>query len=398
VKIAYILIQMPAPSEVFLAIEVRGLIQLGNVVNVISLRSPHPDYDKLVAGQNLRDVDLWFYPFFSLQSLVDMARSPFMLLHMVWMILRTCWRKPDVALRSLAILPKSFTIARVIARENFDAVHFAWGHYPAVTAYLIERMLPNLPLTLALGAYDRMARHPMTVIAANHADHVLTQSDTNADLIKNDFPRTTTPVTVIYRGVELQGMKQFRGEKKTLGLIVSAARLLPIKGHHFLIRAMPKILQAVPHARLIIYGMGDYQPELEKLIVELGLTDVVTLGGYLSHEKLFRAVAQANVFALVSDNDSLPNSVKEAMALGVPVVTTPTTGMSELIQDGETGLIAPCGDVDAIADRLIAVLSDPALAERLRNAAMRSVEKFDVQQTSEQRHLLYLRLMQGYQH
>lgn len=392
-KIAYLLMQMPAPSEVFLAVEIRGLIALGCDIKVAALRQPHPDHAALVEAQKLRDVELNYFPTLSAGILADMLywtrRAPLIIPLMLWLILRTCWRRPRQLLGSLSVLPKSFTIARWIEREGFDVVHYAWGHFPAVTAVLVKRLLPALPFTLALGAYDRMARHPITVIAANLADRVLTQSETNADLIQHDFPRPTTPIQVIYRGIEARYVKPFFSATHTPGLIVTAARLLPHKGHQYLIRALPLIRQRVPDAHLVIYGTGDYRAELEALTAELGLQAVVTFGGHLGHADLFRAVGQASAFALASDRDWLPNSVKEAMALGVPVVTTPTTGMSELVQDGVTGLIVPCGDVDALADRLAAVLSDPALAERLRRAALDFIDKFDVEKTSQQRYQLY---------
>jgi glycosyltransferase involved in cell wall biosynthesis len=397
VKIAYLLIQMPAPSEVFLAVEIRGLIALGNVVKVAALRRRHPDHERLVEAQKLRDVELRYFSTLSFGTFADIfywtRRSPLIVLHMLWLILHTCWRLPPKLVRSLAILPKSFSIARYIEAERFDVVHVAWGHFPSVTAYLINRLLPDLPFTLALGAYDRESHHPFTVIAANRAQRVLTQSETTAERIRNDWPCPTTPVQVIYRGIEVEDARRLRDALKIPGLIVSAARLVEFKGHQYLIRAMPKIRQAVPTARLNIYGTGLYQPELERLIAELGLQDVVTLGGHVAHEKLFREVAQASVFALASEKDRLPNSVKEAMALGTPVVTTFTEGMGELVRDDETGLIVPSRDVDAIAEKIIAVLTDAALAARLRSAALDSIDKFDVERTSQQRHQLYLSLI-----
>ncbi|MBE2269073.1 MAG: glycosyltransferase [Anaerolinea sp.] len=392
-KLLYLTMITPAPSEVFLAVEVRGLVQRGNTVKIVALRGRLPEHDKLVADQHLGAVEISAPPYFSARTLADMVywtrRSPLIVLWLVWAVVARCWRRPSTLLLSLVLVPKSFSVARYVEQEGFDAVHFAWGHYPAVTAYLLERLMPDLPLTLALGAYDRLRRNPMTIPAANHADRVLTQSERNAQLIRDDWPRTTTPIQVIYRGIEINHLRAYRGAPTTPGLIVSSARLLPHKGHQNMIRALHKIRAAVPQAHLMIFGAGAYQAELEQLIADEGLTDVITLGGHVPHEQLFAATARASVYTLVSERDWLPNSLKEAMALGVPVITTPTTGMEELVQDGITGLVVPYGDIDATADAVIRVLCDPALAERLTRAALESIEKFDIELTSQQRHDLY---------
>ena len=397
VKLAYIVTQMPAPSEVFLAVEIRGLVEQGNAVQVLALRSPHPDHAKLVIDQQLEKFKITYFPLISFSTLVDIfhwSRSkPFILFRLLFTLISTCWRMPILLLKSLTLVPKSFSVAREIETGHYEAVHVAWGHYPAITAYLIRQLMPNIALTLALGAYDRDTRHPMTAIVANMVDRVLTQSQTNADLITHEWPRPKTRLEVIYRGIEITNIHAHTTASRRHGLIVTAARLLPHKGHQYLIRALPKILAVEPSAKLLIFGTGPYHDELVALIARLGLQEQVELAGHQSHEKLFMSLASASVFALASDRDWLPNSVKEAMAMGIPVITTPTVGMDELVQNGKTGLIVPFGDVDVIADCLIAVLTDPVLPERLRDAARLHIQHFDILRTSQQRHNLYQQLI-----
>jgi colanic acid/amylovoran biosynthesis glycosyltransferase len=186
-----------------------------------------------------------------------------------------------------------------------------------------------------------------------------------------------------------------RESKKIPGLIVSVGRLIKVKGHEYVIKAFAKVLQTVPHARLEIYGEGDYRPELERLVKRTGLTDAVQFVGHVGHTELFRRISQASVFVLASESkaDNLPNSVKEAMAIGIPVITTPTTAISELVRDGVSGQIVPMRSVEAISQSLLRILENPELALRLSHRAAKDVEdRFDLTNTTQMRKNLYCEL------
>ena len=179
-------------------------------------------------------------------------------------------------IQSLLIVPKSFSIARAIEREGIRIVHAAWGHYPAVTAYLIKRLMPSIQFTLACGAYDRLARHPLTGIAANYAACILTQSRATADLLKKDWPQPSTPIFVITRGIDIEATSSFRRVNgKPPGVIVSVGRLIQVKGHQYVVQAFARVHRAMPHTRLLILGEGKYRPKLEHLVARLGIMDSV---------------------------------------------------------------------------------------------------------------------------
>jgi glycosyltransferase involved in cell wall biosynthesis len=388
--------QMPAPSEVFLSVEIRGLMAYGAEIQVYSLRAPHTNHIELVAAQHLEGVEIKFFPTFSLNAVSAMMYCsrlyPTILFDLLFKILLTCWFRPILLFKSLSLIPKSFVITREVMHGNFDAVHFAWGHYPSIIAYLVKKLIPKLPVTMSLGAYDLHTKHPMTAKAANIVNCILTQSMANAEQI-NTWPSPKTRVEVIYRGVEFDSAQLYSPPNHVPGLIVTAGRLIPDKGHQYLISALPRILDAVPYAELVIFGEGNYRTQLEELITQLGLENKVRLAGHQPHEKLFKEVAQASVFALASDHERLPNSVKEAMVLGVPIVTTPTVGIDELVQDGKTGLIVAFGDSQQIADKIISILTNPSLAKQLGDAGHTHIRNFDIRLTSKQRYDLYQALV-----
>ena len=136
--------------------------------------------------------------------------------------------------------------------------------------------------------------------------------------------------------------------------------------------------------RALICGDGPLRPALEALRAELGLVEVRLLGSRRQTE-LLALLGGADLFALVpviasdGDRDGVPNVLVEAMACGLPVVSTAVGGVPDLVQHEENGLLAPPGDVEAIAGHIGRLLDDAALRHGLGASARRTVEqRFDV--------------------
>lgn len=156
--------------------------------------------------------------------------------------------------------------------------------------------------------------------------------------------------------------------RKDSPVLVAAGRLAPWKGFVDLIRAMKELSRKRP-ARLLILGDGPQRSELETLIVELGLSDVVSLQGYVENPLKF--FARADVFVLSSHVEGLPNVLVEAMMCGcTPVSTDCPTGPREVLQEGKYGYLVPMRDPAAIAAGIEQALDKPIprslLAEAVR--------------------------------
>jgi len=394
ISIAYLLMRMPAPSEVFLSVEVSSLVEKGVAAEVFCLRNPHSDHTGLAQAQGLADIPIYNFPyFFSLGLWRDvrfwLRRDPKIFWSLVIQITRTGWRRPLVWLKSLLIIPKSFSIARIISEKNIRVVHAAWGHYPAVTGYLVKQLVPSIHFTLGLGAYDRIAQHPMTVIATSRADCVLTQGNTSKDLLKHHWPKPECPILVIRRGINIDRLREIRkNTKKVSCLVVSGGNLKKNKGHQHVIKAFSNVISDFPEARLMIIGDGFYRSKLMQLVTSLHLEDYVKFTGHLNQADLFYYMARSSAFVLASESrtDNLPNVIKEAMALGTPVITTPTTGIEELVQDQKTGCIVGMGDTTGIYENVRKIFRDQSFSEYLsKNALNRVEETFDIKETTQQR-------------
>ncbi|HTK74008.1 MAG TPA: glycosyltransferase family 4 protein, partial [Gemmataceae bacterium] len=153
--------------------------------------------------------------------------------------------------------------------------------------------------------------------------------------------------------------------------IAAVGRLSPEKGFDLLIRAVARLIETGLDLQLLVAGDGDAGAVLQSLAAELGLADRVRLLGYLSDPRpLYEA---ADVFALSSLREGLPNVVLEAMALGVPVVATRIAGVPRLVRDGDTGVLVEPGSVPELAAGLARLLGDPTARVRLAAAGRRNV-------------------------
>lgn len=151
--------------------------------------------------------------------------------------------------------------------------------------------------------------------------------------------------------------------------IVTVGRLEPQKNQKLLIDGFSLIKENFPDYTLTIYGEGSLRKELEAYAEEKGLRDSVLLPGTKSGIQEY--IKDASLFVLTSDYEGVPNALIEAMAIGLPCVSTDCSpgGARELIHSGENGVIVKCGDPKALADAMTALLEDRDLAAKMgRNA------------------------------
>ena len=157
-------------------------------------------------------------------------------------------------------------------------------------------------------------------------------------------------------------------------VVLAAGRLAEQKDFPTLIKAFARLAARRP-ARLIIIGEGSMGPRLERLVQRLGVTDRISLPGWLSNP--FAAMARASLFAMSSIHEGLPTVLVEALACGCPCVSTDCpTGPAEILQDGRLGPLVPVGDDEALAEAMARVLDQPPDRRRLQGrAADFSVER-----------------------
>jgi glycosyltransferase involved in cell wall biosynthesis len=174
--------------------------------------------------------------------------------------------------------------------------------------------------------------------------------------------------------------KRYKGEKDDV--IVSVGRLDENKNQAMLIHAFARIASEYPMTNLVIYGDGSCRQDLEELIKEKNLSDRITLAGVVTD--VAQHIQKARIFALTSNTEGMPNSLMEAMALGLAVVSTdcPCGGPATLINNGVNGLLVPVGNAYALADAFRCILSDSEFEKSLGEKAYEITQTLNPQKVN----------------
>lgn len=167
-------------------------------------------------------------------------------------------------------------------------------------------------------------------------------------------------------------------------VILGVSRLIESKGIFELVQALPLVQEVVP-SRLVLAGDGPERARIRALVTELGLTESVELTGYVEGAALARLYASAAVFALPTTHDEgFPTVILEAMAAGLPIVTTRTRGPVDHLVEGTHVFFTPPRDPHALAEQLIRILADSDLGTRLGEANRLKVQEFDAEQVAKE--------------
>ena len=239
-------------------------------------------------------------------------------------------------------------------------------------------------------------------------DHVFAVSHSVRNSIHYPVPlraRVMPTVETLYQGLDraevsrwarldgagLERTREALGIPPDAPVVGTIANFKPHKGHAELVRAIVEVRRSVPDVRLVLVGVGPLESEVRSLAEQLGVIDAVIFAGF--RDDVPRLLQAFDVFTLASRYEGLSIALIEAMALGRPVVVTRAGGLPEAVTDGQSGLLVPPGDVDALAAGLVRVLSDHALAKRLGWGARRRAEDFDIQRTVRRTEEVYEELL-----
>jgi glycosyltransferase involved in cell wall biosynthesis len=160
------------------------------------------------------------------------------------------------------------------------------------------------------------------------------------------------------------------------GSVVTCGRLNAQKNHDLLIKAFAEVASKHPHAKLDIYGDGALKAHLQEVIDACGMGERITLCGATNH--VAQVLSKADMFVMSSDYEGMPNALMEAMAAGVPCVSTdcPCGGPRMLIDDKTNGLLVPVGDEAALANAMDTLLGDAAYASEMGIGAKNKAFEF----------------------
>jgi glycosyltransferase involved in cell wall biosynthesis len=204
--------------------------------------------------------------------------------------------------------------------------------------------------------------------------HIVTVSRCSAADIATDFGVLPGALHVVPNGVDTQLFRPLPSvARNPRQMIATASADAPLKGLPVLLRAFKALVEADPSRRLVLIARPKPGGDTEALIKDLGLAEHIRFVGDASHEDINRLYAESAVAVVPSLYEGFGLPAVEAMAAGVPLVSSDGGALAEVVADG--GLLVPAGDSDALAEKLERVLTDPALARALGDQGRQRVER-----------------------
>lgn len=416
IRVGYIVRSFPRLSQTFILNEVLELEASGVQMHIFSCTHPH----EAVVQPQVADV----------QAQVNYLEEGLQLsrLHLLWQHLLLLLIAPRAYCRTLLYVlrhsecDEGYTaasrfncflqavyLAQLLRQaegsaDEIDHLHAHFAHDPTLIAQLVH-FLTGIPFTFTAHARD-IYQIPAKALAERiqHAEAVVTCCALNVTYFKSVVAeKHHAKLHVIHNGINLADFRpQDEADIATPTpdaeppLLLSASRLVEKKGFFDLLAAYQQLKERGQHFRGIIYGDGPLEAEMAAQIKALGLDDHVTLAGLCTQQELRQMMPKATLFALTpfvtedGDRDGVPTVLAEAMACGVPVVSTTVAGIPELVTDGHNGLLAAPHQINEIADNLILLLNNENKRRQLGKAARNTiVQEFNLQNGVHQLAQLY---------
>lgn len=281
-------------------------------------------------------------------------------------------------------------IRDIVIHHDINLIH-SHDYKSDLFAYLIRRWLWRRHIALVstahawvmLGARGEFYRR-LDLWLMRRFDHLIAVSQATKDEMTAGW-LSAANISVIHNTIETEvwsraqattNLREELGIGQVFPVIGYVGRIMPEKDLDTWLRAAALVAEKYPLARFVLVGEGrdgTTLRHLQKLATTLGISAQVIFPGY--RESLVPVYATFNIFVLTSRREGLPNSLLEAMAMGLPVVTTDVAGTSELVLDGITGFVLPQGDVHGIAQAVMALADNHQLRLHMGTGGRKRIEQ-----------------------
>lgn len=290
-------------------------------------------------------------------------------------------------------------IIRICEREKVDVIqcHLSDSEFIGILAghlFGVERMIstihyPDLLPKRRSGDLRNLLRLLATKMIYRWTDYIIAVSDDVAEQLRDVFGLKERKIRVIVNRIDVESLwktsvsEQLRtslGLSRENRVITTVARLMPPKGHQYLIEAIYKLIQKFPDLRLILVGDGDLKERLRAQCEILGLTNHVLFLG--SRQDVPHILALTDIFVLPSLWEGTSLALLEAMAMGKPIVATDIPGNSAVLEHKTNAYLVSSADADALSEAISFLLENPDLAlEYGKKAQKVAKDHFDIRQT-----------------
>ncbi len=387
-KIGYIMSRFPKFTETFIIREMLEVRRQGVPISIYPLIRQNDEVTHREVQELMPDVR--FTPFLSLRVVMTnvryLLRHPIRYLSVLWMLLMGMSGSLGMALKTLVLFPKSVRIGHRMKRDGITHVHAHFATFPVSAALVIKRLTGISFSFTAHGSDIHVPEHRHGLdrkIAIS--EFAVMVSQYNRRFVEDQCEGVPADKLVVLRcGIrpeeyECDGMPSSSPDRPFT--VVCVASFNPVKGHQYLIEACNQLQGRGREFVCQLVGDGPLRDRIERQIEESGLGERMILRGMLSQDEVKATLRKSDVFVLPSvltsrgDREGLPVALMEAMATGLPVVTSDISGIPELVDDESTGLLVPCRDPESIAGALARLEDDAQLRRRLGENAREKVRE-----------------------
>lgn len=384
-SMGYLLKKFPRLSETFVLGEILGQERLGAELHVFARRPPddeprHPELARLRATVEVlpptKEMDPW-------SALVDEDGDQ----------LLACIRELLLEMRPLgyarlpSLLVEAIWLRKRCRELGLRHLHVHFATDSAVTAMLLRGLGgPSYSVTAhAKDIYRSTVSPALLRTLLERSEFFVTVCEANVRHVRELVgEHAARKLRRLYNGIDIESFGAAGGAPREPGLVLSVGRLVAKKGFDVLVDAFDVLARRGVPFRAEIVGTGEDAEAIAARVAERGLETRVRLVGALDQAAVRAHMARAQVFALPcrigedGNRDALPTVLLEAQAAGLPCVSTPVTGIPEILDQGRAGLLVPENDVAATAEGIAQLLGDAALRERFATAGRaRAAELFD---------------------
>lgn len=410
-RIAFLVGEFPIFSTTFILNQITGLIDRGYEVDIYAEKPGenfkiHPDVekyhllDRTFYYDKMPEERLWRLLKGIGLLLVNFPKNP----RLVLRSLNVFKYGKDAA--SLRLLYAAIALLPHLERWPYDIIHCQFGPFGLLGQLFKNLAAPQAKLITSFRGYD------LSWFLRWYGENIYTKLFATGDVF---FPNCDyfkrliinlgcdeKKIVVLRSGIDCS---RFFFTPRHLNpgdtiKIITIGRLVGKKGIAYGIRAVAKLIKHYPTIEYNIVGDGPLHEELQQLIAELAVGDQVKLLGAKEQQELIEILDRSHILVAPSITDEegnqegIPNVLKEAMAMGLPVISTEHAAIPELIEDGITGFLVPERDVDGLAEKLSYVIEHPELWIKIIQAGRTRVENYyDINQLNEQLVDVYQQLL-----
>ena len=378
-RIAYVLKVYPRTSQTFVLTEILAHERAGLKMDIFSLR--RTDDTRFHAA--LARVQS---PVFQIARASSNASLVLNELREHGRYLPLLWEVVENSSANAEDLLQAARMSRAILDRGIVHLHAHFGTVATVVARLVRKItgVSYSFTTHAKDIFHEIVDEDVLRKKLFAAAGVITVSQFNVAYLRDKYADAAARVKLIYNGLDLNEFR-FEPEGDRSPLILAVGRLVEKKGFSYLLDACALLRDRGVRYRCEIVGGGELESALQQQFQKLDLGDCVKLCGPMSQSDVKKKIRQARLLAAPcvhaqdQDRDGLPTILLEAMALGTACISTPVTGIPEVLRHEETGLMVPERDAVALADACERLLSDQALCVALTQNGRHLIEdNFDI--------------------